>query len=209
MADVRIDASAETERAQRSERALVEAEERAARTRRDASEVAGRLQRTVAELADVHGTTAELQAELDSVRAAALVRSGGSRVALLWSLELARVERTWRASVTTDQTVSSGVADAADPVAAAVAVDAAAAREDIGTEVGVRVDPSISANTEDSLVTVRAVHEVIAAVAAGVETLLIEVGYAEDHIVVEVMGDGVPQTTELLEVWRENGRYRL
>ncbi len=80
----------------------------------------------------------EAAARYSGVPVEAIGAAGGVPADTLWTLELARSERTWRTSVAVDPTVAEGpFATTDDPARLAVEVEAAALRENVGAFVAI------------------------------------------------------------------------
>lgn len=115
--------------------------ERASRAKRDAAEVAKRMQqeseaRAAAEAAR-QSTLAErdrLEEELAAAEGA-LAAGGEAKLAELWSLALAGVQRTWEISVCPSPGMPSPLADTDDELRTAIEIEVDAAREEAGAAI--------------------------------------------------------------------------
>lgn len=79
----------------------------------------------------------------------------------LWSLEMARAERTWRHSVSIFPGAPSPLVDATDPLRTAVEIEAAALHEDTGAPLDVRWEVTVDSPARDLLV-LRTAQELLA-----------------------------------------------
>jgi hypothetical protein len=142
----------------------------------------------VAEADAAHKHLAEVRAELE--RARELARQGGAAptptggplsaagvpvVDGLWALERARTERTWRHSVATGVPGAGPFDGADDALRTAVEIEAAALREEVGTEIATdwRIEPGLPADL--GLLVLRAAQELLASASRTVEDAVLVV----------------------------------
>lgn len=135
-----------------------------------------------------------LGAELDELRTQ---HAACGDVALLWSLELARVERRWQLSVAPGIDMASPLASCAEGDRPRVAIEilGAALREESGTRVGLAWELDEPLLPATALVVVRAADELIAANALRAERVELAVREDGDAIAVHVRAfdhDDVP-----------------
>jgi signal transduction histidine kinase len=125
---------------------------------------------------------------------------GGHDPATLWALELARSERRWRHEVSPDRDAISPLVGATDPLHVALDIEAAAVREEAGTDVRVEWKLPAPLGPGLSLAVLRVVQELLAATAKEAELVVIRVSVEGDDILVEVTAvdsDGTPVAVTL------------
>lgn len=170
-------------------------------------------------------TTTALQAELSAARQEAddltgalrAMTVGGHDPATLWALELARSERTWRQEVALHRDAPSPIVGAANPLRVAVDIEAAAVREEVGTDIHVEWNLSAPVGPGLSLAVLRVVQELLATVAKAAEVVVVRVSDEGDDLVVEVTavdGDATSVGVDLpvihaREIETMPGRVRL
>jgi hypothetical protein len=169
----------------------------------DAAAVAALAQADATEVVlDATRADAEsLRAELEAARARPAPPPDAERpeaapllVEGLWALERARIERTWRQSVSLDPTGPGPFAADGDddPVRVAIEVEAAAVREEVGSVIAVdwRVDGRLGA--ADGLLVVRTAQELLVSGSRVVEDGVLVVEREGNDVVVALRGpDGV------------------
>ena len=94
---------------------------------------------------------------------------------LLWALELARSERTWRHSVSIGPDQSSVLDGSVNVLADMLQVEADAIREEVGTYVDVLADVPADVTVAGCLLVLRIAQELLATVVRHVETSILEV----------------------------------
>ncbi|MFV0259046.1 MAG: hypothetical protein ACK5PP_11430 [Acidimicrobiales bacterium] len=105
----------------------------------------------------------------------------GTQPEMLWQMELARSERTWRNSVATNpQADDSPFTDADDPVRLAVEIEAAALRENVGAYIGIDWKASPIEDPARRHLVVRIAQEMLEAGARSPEAAQLLVSDAED-----------------------------
>jgi len=174
------------------ERARAETAEAA----RDAAEAG----RTEAEARTAEVTQQIVDAE---ARAAEAATRNGLDPELLWTLERARSERTWRQSVALGDGPDSVFDGAEDPLREALQVELDAAREDVGSIVELEMDVPPTVSAAGSMLVLRAAQELLArAFKAAEETTLHVHADGTDVIVTVVATDeeGAPVAVEPLAV---------
>ncbi len=145
--------------------------ERASRAKRDAAEVAKRMQqeaeaRAAAEAAQ-QSTLAErdrLEEELAAAEGA-LAGGGEAKLAELWSLALADVQRTWEVSVCPSPGMPSPLEDTDDELRTAVEIEVDAAREEAGAAIELEWRGSDPVPVADAVRTLSIAQELIARLA--------------------------------------------
>lgn len=134
---------------------------------------------------------------------------------LLWTLETARVNRVWETSVSVGPAATSPVGRSANVALDALEIDAAAVREDAGTEVEVRWDGPPPATVLGTALVVRTGAELLAAAAKTAESAVLSVEVDDDGgIALRIEGlDADDQPVAVappsLEELRVDGAYRL
>lgn len=200
--------TAALEEASRS-RAAAEEQAAAAAARAAEAEAAGADARRDAEQAAAERQTAEERAAAAEQRVAefaaarAATAEGGIDPHVLWTLEQARSERTWRQSVAPGPDSISVFADASDPLLEALQVELDAAREDVGAIVELEVDLPPGVTAAGSVLALRAAQELLAGVVRRGEVTTLHV-HADGHdLVVAVRSvdeDGEPVATDPLAI---------
>jgi hypothetical protein len=175
-----------------------------AETARDAAAAVAAEARAEAEQAkaaadEAHAVAEQARADADALRAA----KAGVDPELLWTLEQARSERTWRQSVAIGPDTASVLQGADDPLREALQVELDAAREDVGAivELDAELPPTVTA--AGSVLVLRAAQELLArAVKAAEETTLRIRTDGHDVVVTVVASDeeGQPVGIEPLAI---------
>jgi len=209
LGDQRARATAAEERStqQASELATTAAALEAAGRAQQAAEEQAAAARAEAELAAAARQAAEERAaaaedrlaEFAAARAAA--PEGGIDPEVLWTLEQARSERTWRQSVAPGPDTVSVFADASDPLLEALQVELDAAREDVGAIVELEVDLPPGVTAAGSVLALRAAQELLAGVVRRGEVTTLHVHADGADLVVAVRSvdeDGAPVPTDPL-----------
>ena len=175
-------------------RAKEEADEQVAAARAEAE-----LAAAARHAAEERAAAAEQRvAEFAAARAAA---EGGLDPDVLWTLEQARSERTWRQSVAPGPDAVSVFADASDPLLEALQVELDAAREDVGAIVELEVDLPPGVTAAGSVLALRAAQELLAGVVRRGEVTTLHVRADGQDLVVAVRSvdeDGQPVPTDPL-----------
>ncbi len=172
-------------------------------TAREAAAAAEALAADAEARAEAADTRAEeTQAEMAQMAAAqadtdegAAEWSSGPGPEVLWGLELARTERTWRTSVAADPTADAPEASA-DPLRSAVDIDLVALREESGVDFELVWLLSDSLRPVASLAVLRSVQELVAAATPMAD---------EGRVVVSV--DGADVNVVMTEPDGEIGRF--
>lgn len=170
-----------------------------------ASSRAGEAERTAA---DLEASLAEARAATEAAEAAAVevreqlaaaeterddARSalgqagwgGGPGPDTLWTLELARTQRTWRTSVAADPT-SDAFEERPDALRAAIEIDLAAIREEAGVEVAVDWELVDRLEPLAALAVLRSAQELVAAATRMADDARLVVEPADADVVVRV-----------------------
>ncbi|HVX18779.1 MAG TPA: hypothetical protein VHA73_12165 [Acidimicrobiales bacterium] len=202
-AQARADAEAAQQKATQAEDAARTAKEQAqsqehARQNLDAKLQAAESRADVAErrTAEVEErlaglTAAPTPAQLAAsapVAAGAVVDTGLVNPDLLWAFELVRTSRTWRYSVAVGPDDPSPFGPDDDPLRVAIEVEAAALREESGTEIGLDWDLPMRLDTSRSLIVLRASQETLAAAARLADTVVLGVLADGDDVVLTLRG---------------------
>ena len=189
---------AEQARAAAADAARDEAASRAADAEAKAAEAAGDAERAAADAAAAADRAAEAEA-----RAADAAARNGLDPDVLWTLERARSERTWRQSVALGAD-SASVFDGSDhPLRDALQVELDATREDVGAIVDLDIDVPPTVTAAGSVLVLRAAQELLArAVKAAEETTLHVLADGADVVVTVEAADetGAPVALEPLAV---------
>lgn len=171
-------AAAEVLATERAERARA-AEERASITAAEAVAESGARR-----IADERAEAAETAAA--SYREAALSTTGGVDADVLWILEQARSERTWRFSVAPGPDSPSVFAGTSDPFLAALQVELDAAREDVGTVVELDAEIPDGLTLAATVLALRAAQELVADVVRRSEETTLRIRADGVDLVVDV-----------------------
>lgn len=105
---------------------------------------------------------------------------------VVWILERARSERTWRFSVATGPTSESVFEGAGDPLLAALQVELDAAREDVGAIVELDAELPGGLSSAASVLTLRAAQELLADVVRRSEETVLRLRADADDLVIDV-----------------------
>jgi len=105
---------------------------------------------------------------------------------VVWILEQARSERTWRFSVATGPTSESVFDGAGDPLLAALQVELDAAREDVGAIVELDAELPGGLSSAASVLTLRAAQELLADVVRRSEETVLRLRADADDLVIDV-----------------------
>ncbi len=174
-----------------------EAEAAGAAARREAEEAAAARQ-----AAEERAAAAEQRAsEFAAARAA--TADGGVDPHVLWTLEQARSERTWRQSVAPGPDAASVFDDASDPLLEALQVELDAAREDVGAIVELDAELPTGVTIAGSVLVLRAAQELLAGVVRRAEVTTLQVRADGHDLLVSVRSvdeDGEPVATEPLAI---------
>ena len=196
--------AAAADRAAADERAVAEA------ARADEAEAGRAMAREEAEQAaaatmaaeERAGAAEQRAAEFAAARAAA-TDGGGIDARLLWTLEQARSERTWRHSVAPGPDSVSVFTDASDPLYEALQVELDAAREEVGAVVELEADLPPGVTPAGSVLALRAAQELLANVVRRGEVTTLHVHAEGVDLVVAVRSvdeEGEPVPTEPLAI---------
>ena len=120
---------------------------------------------------------------------------------MLWALEQARSERTWRQSVAVGE--GSFLDGADDPLLAALQVELDAAREDVGAIVELEADLPTAVTPAGSVLVLRAAQELLARSMKTAEETTLRVQVDGDDVVVTVVAtdeEGAPVAVEPLAI---------
>jgi hypothetical protein len=194
------------------ERAVADERAAAAAARADEAEAGRQTARGEAEQAAAAAMVAEQRAAAAEQRAAeftaaraAAADGGGIDARLLWTLEQARSERTWRHSVALGPDSVSVFSDASDPLYEALQVELDAAREEVGAVVELEADLPAGVTPAGSVLALRAAQELLANVVRRGEVTTLHVHAEGDDLVVAVRSvdeEGEPVPTEPLDIPR-------
>lgn len=169
-AEARERVAAEAIAAERADTARLAAE-RAEAAESDARDAASRAEAAEASIAALRAASAE---------------SGGIDPDVLWILERARSERTWRFSVAPRPDSPSVFADASNPLLAAVQIELDAAREDVGAEVDLDAELPDRLTIGASVLALRATQELLADVVRRSEQTTVRMRVDGGDLVVDV-----------------------
>jgi pyruvate/2-oxoglutarate dehydrogenase complex dihydrolipoamide acyltransferase (E2) component len=124
--------------------------------------------------------------------------TGGPGPEVLWALELARTERTWRTSVAADPTAET-FDRTSDPLRQAVEVDVAALREEVGVEFTVAWELDSTLEPVAALAVLRGAQELLAAATRVTDEAVVAVGHDGDDVTIRMTApDGPdPRFTDL------------
>ena len=125
------------------------------------------------------------EASIVSIRQAAAA-SAGVDPAVLWIMEQARSERTWRFSVAPHPETPSVFNDDANPLLAAVQVELDAAREDVGAVVELDADLPDGLTVSASVLALRVTQELIADIVRRSEESTVRIGVDGTDLVVDI-----------------------
>ena len=125
------------------------------------------------------------EASIVSLREA-VAASAGVDPAVLWILERARSERTWRFSVAPHPETPSVFADTANPLLAAVQVELDAAREDVGAVVELDAELPDGVTVSASVLALRATQELIADIVRRSEESTVRISIDGTDLVVDI-----------------------
>ncbi len=134
-------------------------------------------------------------------RAAEAAERNGVDPQVLWVLEQARSERTWRQSVAVGE--GSYLDGADDPLLAALQVELDAAREDVGAIVELDADPLPAVTPAGSVLVLRAAQELLARAMKTAEETTLRVKVDGDDVVVTIVAtdeEGAPVPVEPLVI---------
>lgn len=147
-------------------------------------------ERARAESAEAARDAAEAGRTEAEARAAEAAARNGLDPEVLWTLERARSERTWRQSVALGGDPESVFDGAEEPLRAALQVELDAAREDVGAIVELDMDVPPTVSVAGSMLVLRAAQELLArAFKAAEETTLRVKADGEDVVVTVVAID--------------------
>jgi hypothetical protein len=196
---------AEQERAAAAEAARVEAAARAETAEARAEDADGKAAEAERRASSAAEQAAEAAAKVAAAeaRAAEAAERNGLDPELLWTLERARSERTWRHSVAVGVDSTSVFEGSAHPLREALQVELDAAREEVGALVELDTDVPPVVTAAGSVLVLRAAQELLArAVKVAEETTLRVLADGEDIVVTiePVDEDGEPVAIEPLAV---------
>jgi hypothetical protein len=154
----------------------------AAASRLAAEDRVAELERRAAEATAAHATAAEAAENAVTTAPAA---SGQLDAQLVWALEKARSERTWRQSVAVGPG-GSAFTEAADPLYEALQIELDAAREDVGAVVELDAALPTSVTAAGAVLTLRAVQELLAGVVRRAESTTVRVRAEGVDVLVEI-----------------------
>jgi hypothetical protein len=161
---------------------------------RDAATAAADEARTAVEVATIRAMEAE-------ARAAEAAGRNGVDPQVLWALEQARSERTWRQSVALGE--GSYLDGADDALLAAVQVELDAAREDVGAIVELDADLPSALTPAGSVLVLRAAQELLARAMKAAEETTLRVHVDGDDVLVTIVAadeSGEPVAIEPLAI---------
>jgi hypothetical protein len=172
-----------------------------AETARDTATADAEEARAAAEEARTAATAAEQARQDAEARAAEVAGRTGVDPQVLWALEQARSERTWRQSVAIGE--GSFLDGADDPLLAALQVELDAAREDVGAIVELDADLPAAVTPAGSVLVLRAAQELLARSMKTAEETTLRVRVDGDDVVVTVLAtdeEGEPVAVEPLVI---------
>lgn len=152
-------------------RATAAAVASARRAEEEAAGHAGAAATAAEAVRSAEAASAAATAEVEQVRGQAALYDAN----VLWSLEQRRADRTWRVSVAPSPEVPSGLAEAAHPLVAALQIEVAAVREEVGTVVELDAEMPDDIAPATALLTLRAAQELLASVARRAEETVLRV----------------------------------
>ncbi|MET0324816.1 MAG: hypothetical protein ABW219_06295, partial [Ilumatobacteraceae bacterium] len=158
---------------------------------------------TARQEAESRAAAAEQRAAEFAAARAAAADGGGVDARLLWTLEQARSERTWRHSVALGPDSVSVFSDATDPLYEALQVELDAAREEVGAVVELEAELPPGVTAAGSVLALRAAQELLANVVRRGEVTTLHVHAEGVDLVVAVRSvdeDGEPVATEPLAI---------
>jgi hypothetical protein len=174
--------------------AATEARARAETARAEAETAQAEVERTSAQATDQTQRARAARAEVTRLKGELTARSDALPPAALWTLELARSERTWRNSVATGPSSEPPFATAEDPLRVAVEVEVAALREEVGADINLdwRIEQPLP--TTVSFTILRGAQEVLAAAAKTVDggTLVAESGDDASEVLITLTNGDDP-----------------
>ncbi|MFV0307447.1 MAG: hypothetical protein ACK5OX_06865 [Desertimonas sp.] len=186
---VAADGHAATATAER-ERAQAETEA-AARARVDAEERLAMFEQRAREAEAAQRAAGD---DIERAERTAPAADGRLDAQVLWALEKARTERTWRYSVAVDPTASP-FTDAGVALSDAIQVELDAAREEVGAEVDLDASLPDGLSAAGAVLTLRVVQELVADLVRRAETTTLRLRPDGDDLVVTVEAvdeDGQP-----------------
>src|SRR5215213_3552086 len=172
----------------------VTAERDAATARATEAEAARDEARIAVDAATTRATEAE-------VRATEAADRNGVDPQVLWALEQARSERTWRQSVAVGE--GSFLDGADDPLLAALHVELDAAREDVGAIVELDAELPAPLTPAGSVLVLRAAQELLAGAVKAAEETTLRVHVDGDDVLVTIEATdeaGAPVAIEALAI---------
>jgi hypothetical protein len=143
--------------------------------------VTGERDSAEARAADAERRLEEERRRADDAESASLLDAS-----LLWELEVARSERTWRNSVAIGPDEQSPLATSDQMLVAALHVELDAAREEVGAIVELDADLTARVTTAGSLMTLRVAQELLARVLRASESTTLRVGVDGRDVMVTV-----------------------
>ncbi len=124
--------------------------------------------------------------ESAALREAGAAASDGIDPAVLWILERARSERTWRFSVAPHPESPTVFGEDANPLLAAVQVELDAAREDVGAVVELDAEIPDGITVAASVLALRATQELLADVVRRSEETTVRIRADGDDLVIDI-----------------------
>jgi|SRR5215217_6965673 len=179
----------------------VTAERDAATARATEAEAARDEARIAVDAATTRATEAEVRATEAEVRATEAADRNGVDPQVLWALEQARSERTWRQSVAVSE--GSFLDGADDPLLAALHVELDAAREDVGAIVELDAELPAPLTPAGSVLVLRAAQELLAGAVKAAEETTLRVHVDGDDVLVTIEATdeaGAPVAIEALAI---------
>ncbi len=168
-----------------TERDAAKAERDAAVDERDAATTRATEAESARDAALAETGQARVDAEQAEARAAEAAGRNGVDPHLLWSLEQARSERTWRQSVALGEG-GSFLDHADDPLREAIQVELDAAREDVGAVVELDAELPASVTRAGSVLVLRAAQELLAHSVKTAEETTLRIRADGDDVLVTV-----------------------
>ncbi len=200
LAEITVERDAATARATDAEAARDASDTDATEARAEAERAKAAADEAQAAADDAHTAAERARADADALRAA---KGDGVDPELLWALERARTERTWRQSVALGADTASVLQGADEPLREALQVELDAAREDVGAivELDAELPPNVTA--AGSVLVLRAAQELLARAVKVAEETTLRIRTDGDDLVVTIVAtddDDQPVAIEPLAI---------
>jgi hypothetical protein len=165
----------------------------------DATEARAEVEQAKAAADEAHAAAERARADADALRGA----KAGVDPELLWTLEQARTERTWRQSVAIGGDTASVLQGADEPLREALQVELDAAREDVGAIVELDAELPSTVTAAGSVLVLRAAQELLARAVKTAEETTLRIRTEGADVVVTVLAvdeGGQPVALEPLAI---------